>query len=91
VEVDSLDQLARILTVESGLVDLVLLDNMSPIQLRQAVAMRDKSGSRIELEASGGVRLDTVRTIAETGVDRISAGAITHSAPWLDIALDITG
>ena len=89
VEVDTLDQLARVLTVPPGLVDVVLLDNMSPIQLRQAVSMRDKTGSRIELEASGGVRLDTVRTIAETGVDRISAGAITHSAPWLDVALEI--
>ncbi len=88
VEVDSLDQFARILTIEPGLVNIVLLDNMSPIQLRQAVSMRDKSGSAIELEASGGVRLDTVRTIAETGVDRISAGAITHSAPWLDVAMD---
>jgi nicotinate-nucleotide pyrophosphorylase (carboxylating) len=64
---------------------------MTPIQLRQAVSMRDRAGSRIELEASGGVRLETVRAIAETGVDRISAGAITHSAAWLDVALDVHG
>lgn len=91
VEVDSLDQLSRLLTIEPGLVDVVLLDNMTPIQLRQAVSMRDRAKSRIELEASGGVRLETVRAMAETGVERISAGAITHSAPWLDIALDIDG
>jgi nicotinate-nucleotide pyrophosphorylase (carboxylating) len=91
VEVDTLDQFARILTIEPGLVDVVLLDNMTPIQVRQAVSMRDKAASRIELEASGGVRLETIRTIAETGVDRISAGAITHSASWLDVALDIDG
>lgn len=91
VEVDTLDQLTRVLAIPAGLVDLVLLDNMTPIQLRQAVALRDKAGSRAELEASGGVRLETVRTIAETGIDRISVGAITHSAPWLDVALDIAG
>jgi nicotinate-nucleotide pyrophosphorylase (carboxylating) len=91
VEVDSLDQFARILTIEPGLVDVVLLDNMNPMQLRQAVSMRDKTGRRFELEASGGVRLESIRTIAETGVDRISAGAITHSAAWLDVALDIVG
>jgi nicotinate-nucleotide pyrophosphorylase (carboxylating) len=91
LEVDTLDQLARVLTIEPGLLDVVLLDNMSPIQLRQAVSLRDKAASRIQLEASGGVQLKTVRTIAETGVERISAGAITHSAPWLDVALDIDG
>jgi nicotinate-nucleotide pyrophosphorylase (carboxylating) len=91
VEVDTLDQLTRVLTIEAGLVDVVLLDNMSPIQLRQAVGMRDRAGSRMELEASGGVRLETIRAIAETGVDRISAGAITHSAEWLDVAMDIDG
>jgi nicotinate-nucleotide pyrophosphorylase (carboxylating) len=51
--------------------------------------MRDRSGLPIELEASGGVRLETVRGIAETGVDRISAGALTHSVSSLDVALDI--
>lgn len=93
VEVESLDQLARILSIEAGLVDVILLDNMSPIQLRKGVAMRDASstGKTVQLEASGGVRLDAVRAIAETGVERISAGAITHSAPWFDVALDMKG
>lgn len=89
VEVETLDQLARVLTIESGLVDVVLLDNMSPIQLRKGVAMRDGARKPVELEASGGVRLDTVRTIAESGVERISTGSITHSAPWFDVALDM--
>lgn len=88
-EVESLDQLARLLTIEPGLVDVILLDNMTPIQLRKGVAMRDTAGKPIQLEASGGVNLSTVRAIAETGVERISAGAITHSAPWLDVAMDM--
>ena len=65
--------------------DLVLLDNMSPDQVRAAVAM---ARGRVELEVSGGVTLATVRGYAETGVDRISVGALTHSAPQLDCALD---
>ena len=89
VEVDSLPQLQRILECESGRIDFVLLDNMAPAQLREAVAMRDAAKSVIRLEASGGVDIESVRAIAETGVDRISIGAITHSAPALDIGLDI--
>lgn len=89
VEVDSLRQLERVLTVEPGLVDVVLLDNMSANDLRQAVTMRDGAGSPVLLEASGGVRLESVRLIAETGVDRISVGSLTHGATWLDIALDM--
>ena len=69
--------------------DRLLLDNMSPEELREAVALRDaergKDGPR--LEASGGVSLETVRAIAETGVDYISVGALTHSAPTLDFSL----
>src|SRR5262249_35013361 len=91
VEVDSLEQLQRVLGIERGLIDIVLLDNMSTDQLRRAVAMRDASASRPELEASGGVRLETVRAIAETGVDRVSAGALTHGAVWLDVAMDLLG
>ena len=68
--------------------DIVLLDNMSLDQLRAAVARRDAVDPGIELEASGGVNLRTVRGIAETGVDRISVGALTHSAISLDVALD---
>jgi nicotinate-nucleotide pyrophosphorylase (carboxylating) len=85
VEVDSLDQLAHAFAEKP---ELVLLDNMGPDQLRQAVAMRNQSSPATQLEASGGVTLETVRAIAETGVDRISVGALTHSAPALDIALD---
>jgi nicotinate-nucleotide pyrophosphorylase (carboxylating) len=68
--------------------DAILLDNMTPEGLREAVRQRDKHARKILLEASGGVSLETVRAIAETGVDRISVGALTHSAPALDIALD---
>jgi nicotinate-nucleotide pyrophosphorylase (carboxylating) len=68
--------------------DFVLLDNMRPVQLREAVARRDVLAPAIELEASGGVNLHTVRAIAETGVERISVGALTHSASALDVALD---
>jgi nicotinate-nucleotide pyrophosphorylase (carboxylating) len=85
IEVDSLEQLERALAC---LPDIVLLDNMNLDQLRAAVARRDRGAPTTLLEASGRVSLDTVRDIAETGVDRISVGAITHSAPALDIALD---
>jgi nicotinate-nucleotide pyrophosphorylase (carboxylating) len=85
VEVDSLDQLREVLP--SG-PDIILLDNMTVDQLREAVSIRDAAGSAAELEASGGVNLDTVRAIADTGVERISVGALTHSAVVLDIALD---
>jgi nicotinate-nucleotide pyrophosphorylase (carboxylating) len=82
VEVDTLRQLEEALAAG---VDAVLLDNMDLPTLRQAVAL---AKGRVVLEASGNVTLGTVRAIAETGVDRISSGAITHSAPNLDIGLD---
>lgn len=82
VEVDSLEQLE--IALELG-VDTVLLDNMSPETLREAVKI---NAGRAALEASGNVTIATVRAIAETGVDYISSGAITHSAPNLDVALD---
>ncbi|HJS72044.1 MAG TPA: carboxylating nicotinate-nucleotide diphosphorylase [Acidimicrobiia bacterium] len=82
VEVEDLDQLSKVL--ESG-ADRVLLDNMDLEMLREAVGM---VGEEMETEASGGVTMETVRAIAETGVDFISVGWITHSAPQLDIALD---
>ncbi len=85
IEVDSLEQL-QLALVEKP--DFVLLDNMSPEQLRQAVNLRDRLAPQVLLEASGGIHLDTVREIAETGVDRISTGAVTHSSKALDIALD---
>jgi nicotinate-nucleotide pyrophosphorylase (carboxylating) len=68
--------------------EIVLLDNMTLDQLREAVRLRNEKAPNVLLEASGGVTLETVRAIAETGVDRISVGALTHSAPALDIALD---
>jgi nicotinate-nucleotide pyrophosphorylase (carboxylating) len=83
IEVDTLEQLAEVL--EEG-ADVVLLDNMSVERLREAVAM---VGGRMRTEASGGVNLDTVAAIAATGVDMISVGALTHSAPVLDLGLDV--
>jgi nicotinate-nucleotide pyrophosphorylase (carboxylating) len=85
VEVDTLAQLDAALAVRA---DIVLLDNMTPDQMREAVARRNAASVATKLEASGGVNLTTVRDIAATGVDRISIGALTHSAPALDIALD---
>ncbi len=85
VEVDTLAQLDEVLPREP---DIVLLDNMSLDELREAVKRRDAQSPRVRLEASGGVNLDTVAAIAHTGVDRISVGALTHSATWLDVGLD---
>jgi nicotinate-nucleotide pyrophosphorylase (carboxylating) len=83
IEVDNLDQLREVL--DEG-ADFVLLDNMSLDDMRQAVAL---SAGRVKFEASGGVTTDSVKAIAETGVDLISSGSLTHSAPVLDIGLDI--
>jgi nicotinate-nucleotide pyrophosphorylase (carboxylating) len=89
VEVDSLEQLDEVLAAHpQSRPDIVLLDNMTADQMREAVARRNAVAPQVLLEASGGVNLETVRAIAETGVDRISVGALTHSAPALDIALD---
>ncbi len=85
IEVDTLEQLDAVLPAGP---DIVLLDNMGPDLLREAVARRDSANSNVQLEASGGVNLDTVRSMAESGVDRISVGALTHSAVVLDVALD---
>ncbi|MCX5765207.1 MAG: carboxylating nicotinate-nucleotide diphosphorylase [Gemmatimonadetes bacterium] len=82
VECDTLDQLRAAIAAGA---DSVLLDNMSVEQMREAVAI---AAGQVITEASGGVRLDTVRAIAESGVDRISVGALTHSAPALNLALD---
>jgi nicotinate-nucleotide pyrophosphorylase (carboxylating) len=84
IEVDTLDQLREVLAV--SLADAVLLDNMDVPTLRKAVEM---VGGRFPLEASGGINLDTIAEIAKTGVDYASSGWITHSAPNLDVALDI--
>jgi nicotinate-nucleotide pyrophosphorylase (carboxylating) len=85
VEVDTLEQLESALAAKA---EIVLLDNMTPDQLRAAVRRRDEVWPTTQLEASGGVNLTTVREIASTGVDRISVGALTHSAPVLDVGLD---
>ena len=89
IEVDELSQLEAALGMD---VDVILLDNMTPAQLVEAVAMRDRAGlrGRVALEASGRITLDTVGQVAETGVERIAVGAITHSAPAVDIGLDMT-
>lgn len=85
VEVDNLDQLRDVLPAAPN---IVLLDNMSPQQMRAAVAIRDACGPAVQLEASGGISLDTVAAVASTGVERISVGALTHHATSLDVALD---
>jgi nicotinate-nucleotide pyrophosphorylase (carboxylating) len=82
-----------LLALGSG-VDAILLDNLSPADVRWAVETRNQKPREPDtspaplLEASGGIRLDTVREMAETGVERISVGALTHSATSLDVALD---
>jgi len=83
VEVDTLDQLQQALAAGA---DVILLDNMPPAQLRRAVAT---TAGRARLEASGGITTDTIREVAETGVDAISVGALTHSVRALDIALEV--
>lgn len=85
VEVDTLEQLDQALACKP---DIVLLDNMGPDLLREAVRRRDRAAPGVQLEASGGVTLETVRALAEAGVDRVSVGALTHSVKSLDIGLD---
>lgn len=87
VEADRLDQVEAFLKIDG--IDVILLDNMSNHQLVSAVEMRDKLGAKIKLEASGSVTLKTVRGIAETGVDFISVGALTHSVRSIDLGLDL--
>jgi nicotinate-nucleotide pyrophosphorylase (carboxylating) len=84
VECETLTQVGEALDLR---VDAILLDNMTPAELREAVAL---TRGRARLEASGGVTLDTIRAIAETGVDEISVGALTHSACSLDVSLELT-
>lgn len=84
VECETLDQVAEALDSN---VDAILLDNMTLADLRSAVAL---AGGRARLEASGGITLENVRAVAETGVDEISVGALTHSARSLDVSLELT-
>ena len=83
IEVDSLDQLEEVATQSP---DLVLLDNMSPDQCKRAVEF---VAGRFKLEASGGISLENARAYADSGVDYLAIGALTHSAPVLDIGLDM--
>jgi nicotinate-nucleotide pyrophosphorylase (carboxylating) len=88
-EVDELEQLDALLTLPRGVLDIVLLDNMGVERLREAARRRDQMAPWLELEASGGVTIETIGAIATTGVDRISVGALTHSAVQLDVAMDM--
>ena len=85
VEVDTLGQLDEALSANP---DIVLLDNMTTSKLREAVSRRDAAAPQVELEASGGITLSTIRQVAQTGVQRISVGALTHAATSLDVGLD---
>ncbi|NQU36305.1 MAG: nicotinate-nucleotide diphosphorylase (carboxylating), partial [Actinobacteria bacterium] len=84
VEVDSLEQLSEVVAAGA---DLVLLDNFTPAQMAEAVAIVD---ARVLLEASGGLTLADAAAVARTGVDYVAVGALTHSAPVLDIGADLT-
>ena len=84
IEVDTLAQLREAL--DTGLADVVLLDNMDIADLAEAVKL---ANGRVVLEASGGVTQSSIAKIAATGVDYVSSGALTHSAPNFDVALDI--
>lgn len=89
IEVDTLEQFEQVIAMQRGMIDFVLLDNMPLEQMREAVALRNEHGSAIRLEASGRITLDRIRAVAESGVERISVGAMTHSPPVLDLGLDI--
>src|SRR5207244_7993392 len=85
VECDTLDQVGEALAAGAA---LILLDNMSPDQMRSAVVMA-RACPAVKLEASGGLRLENAREVASTGVHYLSVGALTHSSPALDLALDV--
>ena len=86
VEADRLEQVRAFLEMEG--IDVILLDNMAPAEMREAVALGKKKG--VKFEASGGVTLKNIRQIAASGVDYISVGALTHSAPAVDLSLELT-
>ncbi|MCG6154838.1 carboxylating nicotinate-nucleotide diphosphorylase [Rubinisphaera margarita] len=85
VEVDQLEQIETVLKWDP---DVILLDNMPPEKLLKAVQLRDAQASDVQLEASGGITRETIAEVAQSGVDRISVGEITHSAPSLDLGFD---
>jgi nicotinate-nucleotide pyrophosphorylase (carboxylating) len=88
VEVDRAEQFERLVGLPEGVIDIVLLDNMSLADMRRCAETRDRYAPRLQLEASGGVTLETIADIARTGVDRISVGSLTHGARSVDLALD---
>ena len=88
IEIDSIAQLESVIAAAP---DVILLDNMATDELAACVATRARLAAAVVLEASGGIRPETVGDIARTGVDRVSTGWPTHHAPWLDIALDWSG
>ena len=88
IEVKNMVELSEALKAKP---DYILLDNMSVESVKEAVSLRKKSGSKIELEVSGGIHLENVLDYARTGVERISIGQLTHSAPSVDVSLDIVG
>ncbi len=88
-EADTMDQFEALLSLPDGNLTIALLDNFSLDSLEHAVELRNRLRPSLLIEASGGVRLETIGAIARTGVDRISVGALTHSAGWLDVALDM--
>lgn len=88
VEVDTVAQAGEAIAAGA---ELILLDNMAPAQLRECVMMGRDSGRKVAFEASGGLSLDTAAEVARTGVDYIAVGALTHSAPVLDLGLDLRG
>ena len=88
LEADTLEQVKNFLTLKG--VDYILLDNMPPAKLREALVIREEAKSTVAMEASGGVTHETIVDIAETGVDYASVGALTHSAIALDISLEFT-
>jgi nicotinate-nucleotide pyrophosphorylase (carboxylating) len=88
---DTLEQYEALLTLPPGVVDIILLDNMSCERMSHAAKRRDEVNPSLELEASGGITLETIHAISRTGVDRISVGGLTHSATVLDVAMDVDG
>jgi nicotinate-nucleotide pyrophosphorylase (carboxylating) len=86
IEADTLEQVERLLAMKG--IDVILLDNMDTTMMRKAVALRNALSPAVLLEASGGVTLETLRPIADSGVDRISVGALTHSAPNADLSME---
>lgn len=87
IEADTLEQVSFFLTFKE--LNTLLLDNMSLEEMRQAVALKNQIAPGVRLEASGGITLENIRAVAETGVDEISLGALTHSAIWTDLSLEI--